>query len=132
MDYVKALQNQGKKVMMIGDGLNDSGALKQSDIGVVISSEENNFTPSADLIMLSDKLSLLPQLFQFSRLLKYGLYGAFLLALLYNSIGLGFAVSSKLTPVVAAILMPISSVSIMLYGLGMSWIAMRLSFQTKT
>ena len=132
LEYIKLLQKSGRKVMMIGDGLNDAGALKQSNVGVVVSSDENNFTPASDLIIHHDKLRHIPNILSFSKGLRNALFGAFTLALLYNSIGLGFAVSGNLTPVVAAILMPLSSLSIMLYGVSMSWILIRQSIDVKT
>ncbi len=122
LTYILNLQQAGKKVIMVGDGLNDAGALKSSDVGIVISSEENNFTPASDVIVSATSFSNFSKFIKYSYHLKYALYGAFLLALLYNSIGLGFAVSGHLTPIVAAILMPISSFSIMIYGLATSYI----------
>jgi len=120
LNYINRLQQLGKKVMMVGDGLNDAGALKMSDVGVVLSSEENNFTPASDIIISAKSFTRLASFMQYARRLKDALYGAFVIALLYNSIGLGFAVSGHLTPIVAAILMPFSSLSIMAYGLIMS------------
>jgi Cu+-exporting ATPase len=127
LEFVRQEQAAGKKVMMIGDGLNDAGALKKSNIGIVISSNENNFTPASDVILKSDRLNQILLLLRYGKNLRYALYGAFLIAFLYNIIGLGFAVTGQLTPVVAAILMPLSSISIMLYGLCISWITLRLS-----
>ena len=120
LEYIKKLQSQGKKVMMIGDGLNDAGALKQSDIGLVISENTNNFSPACDGILSA---TAFVQFFDFIRYIKssrYIIYGAFVLALTYNLIGLYFAVTGSLSPVIAAILMPLSSITIVLYGTTMS------------
>jgi Cu+-exporting ATPase len=108
--------------MMIGDGLNDAGALKQANVGIVISDKENNFSPSCDGILDARNFgSLLSQL-KYLRSAKYIIYGAFVLAFLYNGIGLAFAITGHLSPVVAAILMPLSSITIILYGIIMSYL----------
>ena len=117
LEFVKQLQNQGQKVMMIGDGLNDAGALKQSDVGIVISDKVNNFSPACDAIIEAKLFSNFRKIIQFLIKSKYLIYGSFALAFLYNFIGLLFAITGNLTPVVAAILMPISSITVILYGL---------------
>ncbi|NSL89377.1 HAD-IC family P-type ATPase [Chitinophaga sp. Mgbs1] len=112
--YIISLQQQGKKVMMIGDGLNDAGALKQSDIGISLAEDSNNFTPASDGILEARQL---PLLFSFIRLCqanRHIILISFALSLIYNITGLYFAVQGLLSPLVAAILMPASSVSIVL------------------
>ncbi|MEM6379561.1 MAG: HAD-IC family P-type ATPase, partial [Bacteroidota bacterium] len=119
LGFVKKLQNDGQ-VMMIGDGLNDAGALKQSDVGIVITEDTNNFTPASDAILAAEAFS---KLFLFLDYMKRSVklvYGAYAFAFIYNIIGLSFAVQGLLAPVVAAILMPLSSISIALYGLASS------------
>lgn len=119
LSFVKNLQKAGQ-VMMIGDGLNDAGALKQSDVGIVITEDTNNFTPASDAILAAEvfpKLSLFLDYMKRSIMLVYGAYA---FAFIYNIIGLSFAVQGLLAPVVAAILMPLSSISIALYGLASS------------
>ena len=115
MDFVQDLQKQGKSVMMIGDGLNDAGALQQADVGIAISENTNVFTPSSDGILKAEKLLQLPDFLQVSRQTKRIIYTSFAIAFVYNLIGLGFAVTNYLTPIVAAILMPISSISIVIF-----------------
>lgn len=116
LDYIKSLQQEGKKVMMIGDGLNDAGALMQSDVGVVISDDSNNFTPASDAILSATSFAKLSRFLLIIRKSKYLIFGAFAMAFLYNFIGLGFAITGHLSPVVAAILMPTSSISVIIYG----------------
>jgi P-type Cu+ transporter len=119
LDFVKNLQRYSQKVMMIGDGLNDAGALRQSDLGIVISEQTNNFTPACDAILRADMFHQLPQ---FVWLAKAGVrivHQSYAVALTYNAIGLGFAVTGTLSPLVAAVLMPLSSISIVLFGVGM-------------
>ena len=115
LNFVKSLQDQGKKVMMVGDGLNDAGALAQSDVGLAVSEDVNVFSPACDGIIDASKLVELNTFLELSkksvRVIKY----AFIFSLFYNLIGLGFAVTGNLAPVVAAILMPLSSISIVAF-----------------
>ena len=117
LTIIKELQESGKKVLMIGDGLNDAGALRQSDIGMVVTDKTNNFTPACDVIIDGQEFVKLPQYLYFLKKSKQIIYGALLLAVLYNIVGLTFAVTGNLSAVVAAILMPMSSISIILYAI---------------
>lgn len=115
LHFIKSLQNRGRKVMMVGDGLNDAGALKQSDVGVAISENVNVFSPACDGILDAVRFD---RIFDFLTLSKKGISiirWSFVLSLIYNLIGLGFAISGNLAPVVAAILMPLSSISIVAF-----------------
>ena len=98
--------------MMIGDGLNDAGALKQSDLGIAITDNVNNFSPGSDAILDGSALSRLPQFFKFSKSALSVIYCSFGISLIYNVVGLSFAVSGRLSPLIAAILMPLSTVTI--------------------
>ena len=117
LNYIKSRQEQGHKVLMIGDGLNDAGALMQSDVGIVISEDSNNFTPACDAILGAKSFESLLDYLTFLKDARWIIIGAFGLALLYNVIGLYFAVRGELSPVVAAILMPVSSISVVIYGM---------------
>ncbi|MDF1697987.1 MAG: heavy metal translocating P-type ATPase metal-binding domain-containing protein [Saprospiraceae bacterium] len=125
LDKIKELQNRGQRVMMIGDGLNDAGALKQANVGIVISDKSNNFSPACDGILDANKFGSLLQQLKYLRMSKYIIYGAFVLAFIYNGIGLTFAVTGHLSPVVAAILMPLSSITVIVYGVLMSFLAFK-------
>jgi len=115
MDFIQNLQLQGQVVMMIGDGLNDAGALQQADVGVAVSENTNVFTPSSDGILKAGKLPELDKFLIISQKTKNIIYASFIIAFVYNVIGLSFAVTNHLTPIVAAILMPISSISIVIF-----------------
>lgn len=121
LSYIQYLQNIKKeKVLMIGDGLNDAAALKQSHIGIAITDGNNNFTPASDGILDATQFIKLPQFISFAKGSKYIIITSFLLSILYNIVGLYFALLGTLSPLVAAILMPISSVSIILVTYGLS------------
>jgi len=115
LSYIKSLQEKGKNVLMLGDGLNDAGALMQSNVGIAISENVNVFSPACDGILDAEKLKDITHFLGLSKkgisVIKY----AFVFSLIYNLIGLSFAVTGNLSPVVAAILMPLSSISIVVF-----------------
>src|SRR5690554_773160 len=115
LNFIKSLQQEGKRVLMIGDGLNDAGALKQSDVGFVISENTNVFSPACDGILDASKFNKIADFLNFSQKGVKIIKWAFMLSLFYNLIGITFAVTGHLRPVVAAILMPLSSISIVIF-----------------
>ncbi|MCB0451390.1 MAG: heavy metal translocating P-type ATPase metal-binding domain-containing protein [Aequorivita sp.] len=123
LNFIKTLQQSGKQVLMVGDGLNDAGALKQSNVGFVISENTNVFSPACDGILDASRFNKIGDFLNLSikgvKIIKW----AFLFSLIYNLIGLSFAVTGHLQPVVAAILMPLSSISIVVFTTVMSQFA---------
>jgi Cu+-exporting ATPase len=115
---IQHLQASGKKVMMIGDGLNDSSALLRSTVGVALTESTNNFTPASDAILDATFFYKLPQLIKLCKANKTIIMTSFVMSIMYNLVGLYFAVSGQLSPLVAAILMPLSSISIMILTFG--------------
>ena len=101
---------------MLGDGLNDAGALRQANFGMVISENQNNFTPASDAILAASKLDKLAAYLTYAIKSKKLVYLAYGFALIYNAIGLYFAIQGALSPVVAAILMPTSSITVVIWG----------------
>jgi Cu+-exporting ATPase len=115
LTYVNERIMQGEKVMMIGDGLNDAGALQAASVGVSIIEENASFSPACDGILESEALSKLPDMLHLAKSGMTIIRTSFAISFFYNIIGLTFAVQGLLSPVIAAILMPASSVSVVLY-----------------
>ena len=115
LDFIQQLQRRGQKVLMIGDGLNDAGALKQSDIGIAVTDNVANFTPASDAILLGNNLKFLDKFLDFGHYAKKIIIASFVLSFLYNIVGISLAVMGYLEPIAAAILMPLSSISVVLF-----------------
>ena len=100
---------------MIGDGLNDAGAFQVSDVAIALTEKNNYFNPASDIIMSAENLSQLDKILSFIEKNKTVTQVIFFYSILYNIVGLFFALRGELSPVVAAILMPISSITIVLF-----------------
>ena len=110
--FIEQVQQQGKKVMMIGDGLNDTAAIAQANVGVAISEDMFKFTPSSDMILDATQLRRLPDFIRIATYARFVLKICLGFSITYNLTGIFFAVTAQLTPLVAAILMPMSSITI--------------------
>jgi len=115
LDYIKQLQAKGKRVMMLGDGLNDAGALKQSDLGIAITDNINNFSPACDAILQGENLGRLPRFRMMAKRAMLTVKLSFVISASYNLLGIYFAVQGLLSPLIAAILMPLSTITIIAF-----------------
>jgi len=116
LHLIKNLQvKHNRNVLMVGDGLNDAGALRQSNVGLAVSDDINNFSPSCDAIVEGSQLDKLPAYINLAKSGQKIIKISFAISLLYNLAGLSFAIAGKLSPVIAAILMPVSSVTIVAF-----------------
>ncbi|MDE5420861.1 heavy metal translocating P-type ATPase metal-binding domain-containing protein [Ancylomarina sp. DW003] len=116
LEYIQALKESGKKILMIGDGLNDAGALKVSDVGISIADDIYHFSPACDAILEASKFQELKRFLSISKKGMWVVKLSFLLSFAYNLVGLYFAVQGILSPIVAALLMPVSSISVVAFA----------------
>jgi Cu+-exporting ATPase len=128
LNYIENLTQKGKKVIMVGDGLNDAGALMKSYAGIAVTDDVNFFTPACSAILEGNKVSQLKQYLDYAKAGAWIIKGSFVLSLLYNVVGLSFALTGTLQPVIAAILMPVSTISIVLFTTVSSNIIARKKF----
>jgi len=115
LNYIAELQETDKNVMMIGDGLNDAGGLQQSNVGVSISEDINSFSPACDAILDASNFNKLPLFIKFSKMAMKVVYLSFFISFMYNIVGIYFAIKGDMTPIFAAILMPVSSITVVMF-----------------
>jgi len=113
LNYIQNLQDQGSKVIMLGDGLNDS----------------NSFTPSSDVIMNGEKVTQLNHYLDVCKGSITIVKLTFVISFLYNIVGLSFAVTGNMSPLFAAIIMPISSITVITFTTVSTWILGRKHFK---
>jgi len=116
LDYINELKkNPSWRVLMMGDGLNDAGALKQSDVGIAVSENTSQFSPASDGILDSKHVNKLNAFLSYAKAGKRVVLTSWILSIVYNFVGLSFALSANLSPMIAAILMPVSSITIVCF-----------------
>ena len=125
LDFVHRLQVAGKTVLMVGDGLNDAGAFQQSDVGVAVVERIGAFSPASDVILDADQLPALADLLRFARRTVWVVRLGLVLSAAYNVVGLSIAAAGLLSPLTCAILMPLSSVTVVLVATSFTSLAFR-------
>jgi Cu+-exporting ATPase len=125
LNFIAELQTNSKNILMLGDGLNDAGALGQSNVGIAISENTQAFTPASDAILDAGQFMKLPKFMSFSKKAVNIVKISFLLSLVYNFFCISWAVTGNLSPVLAAIFMPLSSISVVLFAVILTNISAR-------
>jgi Cu+-exporting ATPase len=124
LGFIRRLQESGKTVMMVGDGLNDAGALKQSDVGVAVIEKAGAFSPASDVILEAVSVPRLREILALARRATRIVRWSFGISAAYNLVGITIAAAGVLSPLVCAVLMPVSSISVVLFACGMTtWAA---------
>lgn len=127
LGFIQQLQDSGRTVMMVGDGLNDAGGLQQSDVGVAVVENVSAFSPASDVILAADMVPRLAAVLSFAKHSVRVVRASFLVSAVYNAVGIYIAARGGLAPVVCAILMPLSSVTVVALACGATaWRARRL------
>ncbi len=129
LNYIKTLQDQNLKAAMLGDGLNDAGALKQSNVGIAIADDTNSFTPSSDVIMNGEKVVHLDKYLNVCKGSMTIVKMTFIISFLYNVVGLSYAVTGHMHPLFAALIMPASSITVVSFTTLSTWILGRKYFK---
>ncbi|MGC3957632.1 MAG: heavy metal translocating P-type ATPase metal-binding domain-containing protein [Verrucomicrobiota bacterium] len=126
LNFIKHRQEGGKTVMMVGDGLNDAGALRQADVGVAVVENVSAFSPASDVILAAGMVTRTAEVLRYAKQSLRVVRTAFWISTAYNVVGVTIAASGKLAPVVCAILMPVSSVTVVVFACGAAtWLARR-------
>jgi len=115
-DFISSLQKKGHIVLMTGDGLNDGGALMQSDVALTLANKVYHFSPASDAVLEADQFPKLARFINYTRTSLIIVKISFMISFLYNIVGISFAITGNLSPIVAAILMPVSSVSVVAFA----------------
>ncbi len=125
--FVRQRQESGRTVVMVGDGLNDAGALQQSDVGIAVVENMSAFSPASDVILAAERVTQLDQVARFARSTVRVVRAGFVLSAIYNVVGISIAAQGLLAPVVCAVLMPLSSVTVVVFACGLTaWAGLRV------
>lgn len=127
LTFIRRAQARGRHVLMVGDGLNDAGALAAADVGMAVTDATACMTPACDAVVSGQRLADLPAFLAYARRAKLVIVACFVVSLVYNVVGVTLALAGALTPLASAILMPVSSLTVVGLSAGaMRWSAKRM------
>jgi len=114
LDIIKTLQQEVGPVIYVGDGINDSPSIKQSDVGVSTSTSSQIAQVTGDILINRGGIEKITDVIQLSKNSKNRIYQNLFLAFIYNSLMIPIAVAGLITPQLAALAMALSSISVVL------------------
>lgn len=119
-ERLEALRKAGRKVLMVGDGLNDAAALSQAHVSISFGNAAGASQTAADLILQGDNLGPIVEAIDVARKARTLVLQNFWLSALYNLVAVPFAIAGFVTPLLAAIAMSVSSLTVTLNALRLS------------
>jgi len=126
VERVAAMRADGKRVLMVGDGLNDSGAMGAANVAIAITDDTATLVPACDVIMRGHQVANLDGLLRYAHATRNVILFNFIISVAYNALGLTLALAGILTPLATAILMPVSSLTVIGISVaGARWYARR-------
>ncbi|WP_206105511.1 heavy metal translocating P-type ATPase [Paenibacillus thalictri] len=112
LELVQRLQKEGRKVLMVGDGINDAPAMASADVGAALGSGTDITKASADLYLLKNDLNGIAEAIRLSRLTLRNVRQNLALSLVYNAVAIPFAITGNLAPWMACTAMALSSLTV--------------------
>lgn len=125
VDAVLEARRGGRAVCMVGDGLNDAAAMQTADVAIAVSDETSTLVPACDVIIRGADIAAVPSLFKLGRFMKSLIWLNLWVSMVYNALGLTVALMGIMSPVFVAILMPVSSLTVIGISVAGARIAVR-------
>ena len=118
---IQAYQQDGRQIVMVGDGINDGPALAQADVGIAIGSGNEIALKSAPVVLMRADLQLIPAAIEYARRTRQVIRQNLGWAFGYNLLCIPLAMSGLLTPSIAGAAMALSSVSVVANALRLKY-----------
>ena len=118
VERVREIQRGGKRVLMVGDGLNDASAFNAADVSIAVSDRTSTLAPASDVVVNGDNVVNVGTLLRYASSMRTVVWICFVFTVFYNILGFTLAVQGVLSPVITAVLMPISNLVVIGISIG--------------